>query len=296
MQGGLSSTWNWNPVVLIFLLGLSLLYIFGVRAARRRYAQNQQDEPIRGYHIVAFFAAILIAAAMFLTPIATIGRTQLFVIHMAQVVILITLCTPLMMFACPKILLRIVLEAPVVGTLVRWLTFPVAASVIFNLVFLLWHTPTLFDMAQASPALYDIELLSIFVTSWLNWWPLIGSKREHHMSYPVQILYTFFDGQPVDILAFILVFSGTTVYPHYVPPAQFGIPLFGDQASGGALLLAPGLVDFIVMTPLFFRWLGQIEQRTRLDDLRRQEEAELEEDDELELEEGEIELGNEANM
>jgi putative membrane protein len=42
----------------------------------------------------------------------------------------------------------------------------------------------------------------------------------------------------------------------------------------GALLLLPGLVDLVVMTPLFFLWLAQIEQKQRIADQRRQEQAE----------------------
>ena len=43
---------------------------------------------------------------------------------------------------------------------------------------------------------------------------------------------------------------------------------------GGALLLLPGLIDLVVMTPLFFLWLAQIEQKARIDDQKRQELAE----------------------
>jgi hypothetical protein len=41
--------------------------------------------------------------------------------------------------------------------------------------------------------------------------------------------------------------------------------------------LIPGLVDLGVMTPLFFRWLRQIEDKTRQTDAKRQAEVEDEE-------------------
>ena len=114
------------------------------------------------------------------------------------------------------------------------------------------------------------------------------------MSYPLQMLYAFVDGQPVDIFAFVLVFSGVPLYPGYAIPSQFGhvswnaVPAqlgltpFADQAAAGALLLVPGLIDLLVMTPLFFRWLKEIEQRTRSVDQERQRLAEIEGDEEWE--------------
>jgi putative membrane protein len=104
------------------------------------------------------------------------------------------------------------------------------------------------------------------------------------MTYPMQMLYAFLDGQPVDIFAFLVVFSGVVFYPYYPVPPPLGISSFADQAVGGALLLIPGLVDLVVMSPLFFRWLAQIEQKAKIEDERRQELEETQEyaDEEIE--------------
>jgi putative membrane protein len=280
MSDSLSQQWPWNPWAVAFLSILALLYLWGLFQARKRGAR------ISALRIVAFFSALVIAALLLLTPIDTIGRIQLFTVHMTQVVVLTTICTPLIMAGCPEELLHPLIEIPVVSSIVLTLTRPLIASVIFNLTFLLWHTPRLMELAQANESLYHFMLLSIFFTSFLNWHPLIGSIHENrHMSYPVQMAYAFFDGQPVDILAFILVFTQAAVY-HYAIPVQLNFSAFSDQATGGAILLVPGLVDIGVMTPLFFRWLWQIESRTRLDDQKRQ--AELEEEEEEEEEEGAI--------
>ncbi len=68
------------------------------------------------------------------------------------------------------------------------------------------------------------------------------------------------------------------MYNHLcIYPSQLNLTPFADQTVAGALLLIPGLVDLIVMTPLFFRWLNQIEEQTRLADERRQERVEHEE-------------------
>jgi putative membrane protein len=288
MLDNLSLTWHWSPGTVFFLLVLCLLYVFGLRRASM---DKEQRIPIKAYHMVSFFSAIILIALVLLTPIDTIARTQLFSVHMAQAVILTTLCAPLVLLGCPTALLEPFVKLPVVRVIVRMFTRPLVASITFNLLFLLWHTPKLYHFALVNGAFYHVEMLSIFLASLLNWWPLIGSVPElRRMSYPMQMLYAFFDGQPVDILAFVLVFSGTIIYPYYTVPLQVGILPFPDQTVAGALLLVPGLVDLAVMSPLFIRWLGQIEHQTKLSDQKRQEQAaaqEAEMYEEIEMEEEE---------
>ncbi len=283
MFAGLSLTWPFNPGVIVFLLVLILLYISGLRYVRRHPLQNGG---VSTRQILAFCVAILVMALVLLTPVDTIARTQLFSVHMAQLVLLTTLCAPLILYSAPAALLRPLVSLPVVRSIVRICTRPLVASVLFNLLFLFWHVPKILHLTIENNALYHVQVLSIFVAALLNWWPLLGSIRElRPMSYPIQMLYAFFDGQPVDIFAFILVFTGVTIYTFYAIPPQLGLSTFADQAVGGALLLVPGLIDLVVMTPLFFRWLGKIEAQTKKDD----EERLVEDDEEYEYEEDEIE-------
>ena len=278
MWNGLNFSWHGSPIALIGLIILCLLYGFGIWQARKR---NAEDMPLKKRRIAAFSAAIILMAVVFLTPIDTIARTQLFSVHMAQAVTLTTVCAPLLLFACPAWLLKPLLDQRFVRPIARALTQPVTASMLFNLSFLIWHAPVLFHFALVHGTVYHLELLTFLLTSLLNWWPLIGPVREFHkMTYPMQMLYAFLDGQPVDIFAFLLVFSGVVIYPYYAVPPALGISAFADQAVGGALLLIPGLVDLGVMSPLFFRWLGQIEARAKIEDQRRQELAEQEEGEE----------------
>lgn len=278
----LNLSWHWSPIALIGLVMLCLLYAFGIRQARKG---NVQGTPLQKRRIVAFIVAVVVMAVVFLTPIDTIARTQLFFVHMVQAVTLTTVCAPLLLYACPAWLLRPFLNQPLVQPVARALTQPVIASIIFNINFLAWHAPVLYHFALVHGTVYHVALLSFLLTSLLNWWPLIGPVREFHkMTYPMQMLYAFLDGQPVDIFAFLVVFSGVVFYPYYPVPPPLGISSFADQAVGGALLLIPGLVDLVVMSPLFFRWLAQIEQKAKIEDERRQELEEAQEyaDEEIE--------------
>ncbi len=290
MWYGLNFSWPWSPVALIGLVILCVLYVLGTRQARK---SNIQDMPLKKRTIITFIAAVVLMALVFLTPIDTIARTQLFFAHMVQAVALTTICAPLLLFACPAWLLQPLIDRPSIRPIARVLTQPVIASIIFNITFLAWHAPKLFHFALEHSTIYHLELLTFLLTSLLNWWPLIGTVRQlHKMTYPMQMLYAFLDGQPLDIFAFLLVFSGVVIYPYYAVPPQLGVSAFADQAVGGALLLLPGLVDLVVMSPLFFLWLGQLEQKAKIEDERRQEQL-LAEKEEIEAGE-EIEETSEA--
>ena len=278
---GLNLTWHWSPITLAGLIVVCLLYIFGIRSARR---YKPEEKPLPARRVVSFIVAVSAIALLLLTPIDTIARTQLFSVHMFQAVMLITLCAPLLLYACPAWLVQPLLANPLVRPIASFLTQPVIASLIFNLNFLLWHAPLFFNFALRNGTFYHVMMVSFLVTALLNWWPLIGPVRElHKMIYPLRMLYAFLDGQPVDIFAFLLVFSFVVFYPHYAVPPQLGISAFADQAVGGALLLLPGLVDLGVMSPLFFRWLGQLEAKAKIADQQREEEEDaLMEEEEME--------------
>ena len=282
-----SFQWPWNPGVGAFVVLLCVVYGLGLLRVRGR--RETQDAPLRGRHIMAFAAAIVLMALVLLTPFDYVARTQRFSFHIAQLVILTTFCAPLLLYGVPPVLARPLVELPVIRQIVYAMTRPLVASILFNSVFLLWHAPRIFNTAMHNAALYHIAVISIFCLALCNWYPLIGSLHElRRMSYPLQMVYAFFDGQPVNIFAFVLVFSEVSLYPGYpVPHAAHFLP-FSDQAVGGVLLLIPGLADLVVMSPLFMRWLNQIEQRTRLADQRRvADESEEWEDADEEWEEDE---------
>jgi cytochrome c oxidase assembly factor CtaG len=274
---GLNLTWHWSPGALIFIILLCLLYGLAIQYGQRR---DPQQAVIKPHHLVAFGTCIVIMALLLLTPFDTLARTQLFAAHMVQVVFLVTLCAPLFLLACPEWLWQPVLQWPPTRSILNKLTRPFIASLIFNLTFFFWHAPNPFHYALQHGSIYHVELLSLFLASLLNWWPLIGPVRAlRRLSYPLQMLYAFLDGQPVDVFAFLLVFTGVVFYPYYQIPApllRLGLTAYPLQAVGGTFLMIPGLVDLIVMTPLFFRWLGQMEAKAKAADQKMQEELEEE--------------------
>ncbi len=285
MLDNFSSQWPWHPWTIVVLLLLCILYFLGYAQARKRSSVSG----VKRSQTLLFVSSIILMALVLLTPLDTVARTQYFWVHVAQTITLTTICAPLLIVSSAWVV-PMLEEQSVARTIVLFLTRPVVASVIFNLAFLLWHTPRILDSTVNNPDLYQFLELSLFAFSLLNWYPLIGVHPAHRqMSYPLQMLYAFLDGQPVDIFAFVLVFTETPIYSQYRASMGPHLPAYADQALGGALLLIPGLVDLGVMSPLFFQWLKQIERHTDLADQRRQQELEEEAAEQWEEEEEERE-------
>jgi putative membrane protein len=284
---GIHLIWHWSPFSLALLLLLSVGY--GLTLWLMHNSQPE-ERAIKLRYPLWFAAGILILALVFLTPIDEVARTQLFLAHMFQVVFIITFAVPCFLFAFPDWFFTPLFQKPQTRAIAKALTQPIVASCIFNATFLFWHLPPIYDqgLTVQYSYLYHLMLWTLFLVSFLYWWPLIGPERQlHHMSYPAQMAFAFLDGEPLQLYAFLIVFGGAILYPYQVP-AQF-LSAFADQASAGALLLVPGIVDIAVMSPPFFHWLDQIEERARRNDERRaalleareRAEAELEEEEEL---------------
>jgi len=263
---GLNIIWHWSPFSLAALLFFCLGYGLTLWLMHRH---KPEERPIKRRQIAWFGSGVLIMTLFLFTPIDAIARTQLFLAHMFQVVFIVTFAVPCFLFACPDWLFQPSFDWPVSRAILKVLTQPVVASVLFNATFLAWHLPIIYDHTLQGSYLYHTMIWSLFLVSFLNWWPLIGPERQlHHLSHPGQIAFAFLDGEPLQIYAFILVFSGVVIYPYAVPAQLFNA--FADQASAGALLLLPGIVDLVVMSPLFFRWLRDIDEKAKRDDVRRQ--------------------------
>nr|BBH92595.1 hypothetical protein KTA_07940 [Thermogemmatispora argillosa] len=267
------------------LIGALLLCLGYLPSLWQEQQHPQPEAPASQttWRLAAFLTALVAMLAVLVTPIDRLARSQLFLMHMLQVIVLSTLCAPLLLIAMPTRLRRRLLPGEDQhraggAAVLRFLTQPLAASILYNGFFLLWHLPPLYLVTCQQALLYDLALVILLLMALLNWWPLLGPTAvSRRLSYPAQMLYAFLDGQPIDIFAFLLVFSGTIFYPIYARQAHPLIAPLSDQEAAGAMLLVPGLVDLLVMTPLFFRWLAELEARARLRDQQLQQIVEAEE-------------------
>ena len=257
--GWTSWTIHWSTV--IGLTALGGLYRWGARRAQARAAAAGLDVPaLRIGQRVAFFSGLLVIFASLNGPLHDLSDYYLFSAHMVQHLLLSLAVPPLLLVGTPGWLLRPLLEHRVIGSIARAITHPIRCFVIFNVVIAAWHLPPLYNTAMAHHSVHIVQHLTFMAASVLMWWPFLSPLPElPRLAYPGQMLYCFLMVIPMSIVAIYIAMADHVLYPAYsVAPRVWDITPLSDQQIGGLIMWVPGgLLFYVVMTFVFFKWAGR---------------------------------------
>jgi putative membrane protein len=236
--------------------------VYAVRAIGPRFVGRGQ-RAVTGKQIVCFAVGITLLWAASDWPIHDIGENNLYSVHMLQHMILSYFAPPLLLLAMPEWLMRLIVGDGKVYAAVRWLTKPVTAAVIFNLVIMVVHIPTLVNSAVSNGPLHYSLHLVLVLASLLMWMPVCGPLPEVRIGPGAKILYLFAQSFVPTVPAAWLIFADGVVYKAYDHlPRVFGISVVDDQQIAGLLMKIGGSVFlWTLCTVLFFnRFMRNWEQ------------------------------------
>jgi putative membrane protein len=243
--------WDFHPSVVIGLVLLGGLYVFlgGLRAPRRRVA--------------AFAGALAVMLLALNGPLHDLSDRYLFSAHMTQHLVLTLAFPPLLLYGTPAWVVRPLLRPAALARLAAWATRPVPAALLFLAPISLWHFPVFYEAAMRHHGLHIAQHLVFIATSVLMWWPVLSPVPElPRIRYPAQMAYLFLLGIPMSLVGALITLSGTVLYPFYAAaPRVWGVAPLADQQIGGLLMWVPGgLVLWLAMTVVWFRWSAREER------------------------------------
>jgi putative membrane protein len=240
-----------HPSVVVGLVLLGGLYVFlgGLRAPRRR--------------VVAFSGSLLVLLGALNGPLHDLSDGYLFSAHMVQHLVLTLLFPPLFLYGLSAELVRSVIRPAWLQGVGAALVRPVPAAAIFSVPIVLWHMPVFYEAAMRHHGLHIVQHLVFLATSVVMWWPVLSPVPElPRASYPGQMLYLFLLGIPMTIVGALITLADAPLYPFYVAaPRVWGLSPLDDQQIGGLIMWVPGgLVFWLAMTVVWFRWARREEQ------------------------------------
>jgi putative membrane protein len=254
----------WHPHPDVWLLFASIVAAY-VIAARRHLAATGEATPRRKTALFLTGMAVLWLGADW--PMHDLAEDYLYSMHMTQHLLFTLVAAPLLIAGMPAYMLRALLAPRLVRRVFRFVTRPLVALVLFNGVLLFTHWPAIVEASVRSEPIHLALHVLVVASALAMWWPVMSPLPEMPaLSPPGQMLYLFLQSLAPTIPASFLTFGHTPLYRIYETfPRIWGISALDDQLIAGLIMkLVGGLLLWIVIAAIFFRWFAQ-EQRDGLD-------------------------------
>jgi len=255
--------WAFHPHFEVWALVLVLIgaWIYAVRVIGPRAVRPGQPV-VRKRQVFFFIATIVMLWAASDWPMHDIGENYLYSAHMMQHMMLSYFLPPLAILATPEWLLRLIVGNGRGYSVFRYMTKPVVAGVLFNVVVMVTHVPGIVNASGDNAVLhYSLHVLLVS-TALLMWMPVIGPFKELQMGYAGKMVYLFVMSVIPTVPAGWLTFANGVVYKRYdIPVRVWGIDVINDQQIAGAIMKVGGtffLWSIIIF--MFFRRFGADEK------------------------------------
>lgn len=191
---------------------------------------------------------------------------RLFWVHMSQHVVLLTVAAPLIALGAPWRF------AP--SRLVAWwharigdrgssapiVTSAAAAWLAFNVAFLVFHVPALYDGAIRNVGVHLVEH-AVFLVTAVWFWAVVFDARSFRTD-PADLWRTGYVLAAAGVgwlLAIVLTFAREPLYDEYsrLGTRPGGISALADQQLAAGVMLVPGSITFLLVAGIALtRWLG----------------------------------------
>jgi putative membrane protein len=248
--------WQPHPDVWLIVGMIVAAYAVAVVRVGPRYALPGQPAASR-FQIVCFGAG---AAAVWIAsdyPIHDLAERYLFSIHMVQHLTYSLVAAPLLLLGTPAWMARALLSPPGFMRAMRWLARFFPATVLYNVVVVVTHTPVTVDVALRYALVHFLLHTVLLLSSIVVWMPILSPLPEVPRLFPpLAMLYLFLQSVVPTVPASFLTFGATPLYHVYTTfPRLWGMSaLFDMQVAGLIMKIGAGLLIWGVITIVFFRW------------------------------------------
>lgn len=250
-------SWHSHPDVWLFVAVLGSAYLWGIR----RFAPS--DAPPARRKVVLFFLGLGSIWAALDWPIHELAESYLYSAHTVQHMLLTLVGPPLLIVGTPPWLLRRLIGSGRILALVRLLTRPLVALIVFNAVVAAIHWPVLVQAMLDSTLVHVMVHWALIGSALLMWSPVLSPLLElPKLSYPGRMFYLFLQSIVPTVPASFLTFANEPFYSFYATaPRVIQISALDDLRIAGLLMkIGGGFILWGVITVLFFKWYAMEEQ------------------------------------
>jgi putative membrane protein len=248
--------WQAHPEVWLLVGSIAIGYALALRRLGPRLAPAGTPVATR-FQIASFSAGLLALWVASDWPIHDVAERYLFSIHMVQHVTYSMIAAPLLLIGTPTWLARWLLSPRWLLASVRYLARLIPATIVFNVVVVVTHTPVVVNAALEHALLHFAIHTLIFLSSIIVWLPLLSPLPEVPRLAPlVRMLFLFLQSVIPTVPASFLTFGAHPLYSFYDHvPRLFGMSALTDMQIAGVIMkIGVGLTLWLIIAIVFFRW------------------------------------------
>ncbi len=230
------SDWSLEPGVVLGSVLAAALYLWVLRKLSVR----------PGPLALLFGLGLAVASADLMSPLAE-GSRSLFVVHMAEHMLLIMLAAPLMALGVPPELVERLAAWPAGRAALRPVWSPAVGAVALNATLVVWHVPLLYEATLHSDILHDQEHLSMLLGAFLFWGAVLRTGQGVARGVTPRLVATAATVITNSLLGSFLFFAPRPLYASYgvAPRVWAGIDAGTDQALGAGLMWTMGDMTYL---------------------------------------------------
>lgn len=237
--------WHLHPDVWAVFIALTVGWTWAVRKwGRPSFRQS-----------VSWWTGLALMFVFSQWPIHDLAEDRLFSVHMTQHLVFSLVAVPLMLLGTPAPVLRRLVDP--VRDVLRRLTHPLGATLLFNAVVVLTHIPGVVTITVTSEPLHFLAHLVLVASSVIMWLVALSPLPEvPRLGDPSRMVYLFGQSIVPTVPASFLTFAAAPLYAVYAnAPRIWGITATADQQLAGAVMkIGGGIVLWGTIVVMFFRW------------------------------------------
>ena len=252
--------WRFQQHIEVWVLIVAVVasYTYAVRKIGPRIVTT--GEVVTRKQLTAFIAGVLMLWLASDWPIHDISEEYLYSVHMFQHMMYSYFIPPLVLLATPYWLFDLIFSSNRSRSVIKFLTKPVIAGVLFNLVIMITHIPALVNQSVSNGPLHYALHVLVITSSLLMWFSVCGPDKQRHLSYGGKTIYLFLMSVVPTVPAAWLTFAEGAVYKHYdIAVRVWGLSVTTDQQVAGAIMKTGGSIFLwsIIVFIFFRRFIGK---------------------------------------
>ncbi|KMJ58502.1 cytochrome C oxidase assembly protein [Bacillus sp. LL01] len=278
----------WSPYLLVTTILITFVYFYITGKGRHRF---NDSEEISNKQRAFFLSSMILFYLVKGSPVDLLSHLMLSA-HMTQMAILYLVIPPILLMGMPAWVLRKAINLPVVKPVFRFISKPLIALLVFNVLFSLYHIPVVFDTIKVDMVYHTAYMSVMFVGAFIMWWPLVNPlPEEQRLSGIKKIGYIMADGMLLTPACALIIFADQPLYATYsemtawlaalelcVPagtlagldlggPELFNaLPLVEDQQLGGVIMkIIQEIMYGSILAYVFFGWAKREREKDEID-------------------------------